>query len=230
MPHVVDDDFASILVDVGEDAVGAPIELAVRLTVPRRVVPVSGRPELGISDTVKLLLYLGNSFAVQSLERRLEAASEGNVVGHGWYATAAVTAVTFGSPCLVSRFASTHDARSLSCTYTDLFGVFKFTVRIRIYVRMNYPCHHKRQVENEKKGMSTVVDMELTAREHEVVTDIWGEHTASDLRKIEAEQLWTMHDQVTDAVQLSYEDDDVDTTGILLPLEGKIAQVLYERL
>ena len=39
-----------------------------------------------------------------------------------------------------------------------------------------------------------------------------------------------MHDRVTDAVQLCYEDNDVESLGILLPLEGKIVQVLSTRL
>ncbi len=39
-----------------------------------------------------------------------------------------------------------------------------------------------------------------------------------------------MHDHVTDAVQLSYDDDDVDSLGILLPFEAKMARILYERL
>lgn len=42
--------------------------------------------------------------------------------------------------------------------------------------------------------------------------------------------LVTMHESVSDAVQLSYEDSDVDSLGILLPIEGKIVQVLHERL
>ncbi|EMA29305.1 hypothetical protein C445_17184 [Halobiforma lacisalsi AJ5] len=39
-----------------------------------------------------------------------------------------------------------------------------------------------------------------------------------------------MHDRVSKAVQASYEDNDVDSLGILLPLERKILDVLYERL
>lgn len=72
--------------------------------------------------------------------------------------------------------------------------------------------------------------MELTEREHRVVSNTWGEDTPDDLREIDTEQLWAMHDRVTDAVQLSYEEDDVESLGILLPLEGKIVQVLHSRL
>jgi hypothetical protein len=39
-----------------------------------------------------------------------------------------------------------------------------------------------------------------------------------------------MHERVTDAVQLSYEDDDRESLGILLPLEGKIVQTLHSRI
>lgn len=72
--------------------------------------------------------------------------------------------------------------------------------------------------------------MELTEREYRTVTNIWGDDTPDDLREIDTEQLVAMHDRVTDAVQLSYEDDDVESLGILLPLEGKITQVLHGRL
>jgi len=72
--------------------------------------------------------------------------------------------------------------------------------------------------------------MELTEREYRTVTNIWGDDTPEDLREIDTEQLVAMHERVTDAVQLSYEDDDVESLGILLPLEGKIVQVLHSRL
>lgn len=72
--------------------------------------------------------------------------------------------------------------------------------------------------------------MELTDREHEVVTNVYGEGTPRDLHEIETEQLVAMHERVSKAVQASYDDDDVDSLGILLPLEGKITNVLYERL
>lgn len=51
-----------------------------------------------------------------------------------------------------------------------------------------------------------------------------------DLRELETGELVAMHGQVADAVQLSYEDDDVESLGILLPLEKKVVQVLHERL
>jgi hypothetical protein len=71
--------------------------------------------------------------------------------------------------------------------------------------------------------------MELTDREYEVVTNIYGD-MPRNLRAVETEELVAMHDGVSDAVQLSYEDDDVESLGILLPLESKIVQVLQERL
>lgn len=71
--------------------------------------------------------------------------------------------------------------------------------------------------------------MELTDREHEVVTNVYGDEMPTDLHEIKTEQLVAMHDRVTQAVQLSY-DDDVESLGILLPLEGKITNVLYDRL
>jgi hypothetical protein len=72
--------------------------------------------------------------------------------------------------------------------------------------------------------------MELTEREYRTVTNIWGDNTPDDLREIDTEQLWAMHERVTDAVQLSYEDDDRESLGILLPLEGKIVQTLHSRI
>lgn len=81
------DDHTSILIDVREDTVGAPVVLPVRLAAPRSVIPISGRPPLGVSDAVKLLLKLGSSLTVKRLKRRLETALEANVVGHGSSAT-----------------------------------------------------------------------------------------------------------------------------------------------
>mgnify|MGYP007020471142 CR=1 FL=1 len=72
--------------------------------------------------------------------------------------------------------------------------------------------------------------MELTDREYEVVTNIYGDETPRDLREIDTQQLVAMHDGVSDAVQLSYKDDDVESLGILLPLETKIARTLHQRL
>jgi hypothetical protein len=72
--------------------------------------------------------------------------------------------------------------------------------------------------------------MELTNREYEVVTNIYGDDTPHDLREIETEQLVAMHDRTSQAIQASYDDEDTDSLGILLPLEGKVLQVLHERL
>ena len=72
--------------------------------------------------------------------------------------------------------------------------------------------------------------MELTDREYEVVSNVYGDETPRDLREIDTQQLVAMHDRVTDAVQLCYEDNDVESLAILLPLEGKIVQVLSTRL
>lgn len=72
--------------------------------------------------------------------------------------------------------------------------------------------------------------MELTSREQTVVENVWGEEMPVDLRQLDTQQLVAMHDRVSKAVQVSYEDDDADSLGILLPLEGKIVHVLHERL
>lgn len=37
--------------------------------------------------------------------------------------------------------------------------------------------------------------------------ETWGDDTSEDLREIDTEQLVAMHDHITDAVQLSYEDN-----------------------
>lgn len=72
--------------------------------------------------------------------------------------------------------------------------------------------------------------MELTDREHEVVTNVYSEETPQDLREVETQQLIAMHDRVSRAVQASFDDDDVDSLGILLPLDGKVVRVLHERV
>ncbi len=72
--------------------------------------------------------------------------------------------------------------------------------------------------------------MSLTDREHDVVTNIWGDETPDELRQLDTEQLVAMHDRVSRAVQASYDDNDVDSLGILLPLERKIIGVLHDRL
>ena len=72
--------------------------------------------------------------------------------------------------------------------------------------------------------------MSLTDREHDVVTNIWGDETPADLRELDTEQLVVMHDRVSKAVQASYADDDIDSLGIVLPLERKILGVLHDRL
>ena len=72
--------------------------------------------------------------------------------------------------------------------------------------------------------------MELTNREKTVVENVWGEDVPTDLREIKTEQLVAIHDRVSKAVQASYADDDVDSLGILLPLEAKVVRVLHQRL
>lgn len=62
---------------------------------------------------------------------------------------------------------------------------------------------------------------ELTEREHEVATNVWGQDTPTNLREIDTEQLVAMHDRVSKAVQASYDDNDIESLGILLPLERK---------
>ena len=80
-----------------------------------------------------------------------------------------------------------------------------------------------------RANMST---MELTDREYEVVTNVYGEEMPRDLRQVETEQLVAMHERVSEAIQACYveEPTDRDSLGIFLPLEGKIVQVLHERL
>lgn len=72
--------------------------------------------------------------------------------------------------------------------------------------------------------------MKMTDREHKVITNIWGDDTPIDLRKIETDQLVVMHGRVSDAVQLSFDEDDVESLRILLPLETKITRILEERV
>jgi len=73
------------------------------------------------------------------------------------------------------------------------------------------------------------VPMELAEREHDVVTNIWGRTVSSDLRKETDEQLWDMRRKISKTVDQCYEDDDMESLGILLGIELKVSQVLSER-
>lgn len=74
--------------------------------------------------------------------------------------------------------------------------------------------------------------MELTDQEYEVVTNVYGNETPRDLRGIDTEQLVAMYERVARGVQGCYAEENVDrdSLGILLPLENKIIQGLYQRL
>lgn len=74
--------------------------------------------------------------------------------------------------------------------------------------------------------------MELTDREYEVVTNVYGDEIPRDLREVETEQLVAIHERVSKAIQACYIEDpvDKDSLGIFLPMEDKIIQVLHERL
>ena len=91
---LVDDDPLQRLVNVDEDTVGAPVVLAARLSVPVRVSPISSRTKLVSCNLVKLLLNPRDSLRLQSLKRRFNTASEGNVVGHGIQDIAGSTATS----------------------------------------------------------------------------------------------------------------------------------------
>lgn len=75
------------------------------------------------------------------------------------------------------------------------------------------------------------VDTSLYHREHDVLTNIWGDELPSNLRDIKDESLlWEMRGKLSDAVEECYHDDDMDALGILFPLEYKISEILSERL
>lgn len=73
------------------------------------------------------------------------------------------------------------------------------------------------------------MDTTLSNREHDTITNIWGEAIPDDLRKVDTAALWEMKQQVGDAVELSYSDDDMEAMGVLCPLEVKISQAISER-
>ena len=58
----------------------------------------------------------------------------------------------------------------------------------------------------------------LDDQEYTVVTNIWGTDVPEDLRDLSRDMLIDMHDRISRAVQLSFDDDDKDSLGILLPL------------
>jgi hypothetical protein len=72
--------------------------------------------------------------------------------------------------------------------------------------------------------------MELTEREHAVVTSVWGEDIPANLRAVDQRQLVAMHDRISRAVQTAYTDDDEESLAVLLPIERKLVTVLADRL
>lgn len=70
--------------------------------------------------------------------------------------------------------------------------------------------------------------MELTEREHTVITNIWDDETPQDIREIDQTQLIAMHDQVSRAVPASFEDEDTESFSLLIPIERNILTVLEE--
>jgi hypothetical protein len=72
--------------------------------------------------------------------------------------------------------------------------------------------------------------MELTDREHEVVTRVWSEDIPRNLREETDRQLVAMHDRISQAVQTAYVDDDEESLALLLPIERKLVTVLHDRL
>jgi len=72
--------------------------------------------------------------------------------------------------------------------------------------------------------------MELTDREHEVVTRVWSEDIPRNLRGETDRQLVAMHDRISRAVQTAYVDDDEESLALLLPIERKLVTVLHDRL
>ena len=72
--------------------------------------------------------------------------------------------------------------------------------------------------------------MELTDREHAVVTSVWGADIPRNLVEVDQEQLVAMHDRISQAVQTAYVDDDEESLAVLLPIERKLVTVLQDRL
>ena len=68
----------------------------------------------------------------------------------------------------------------------------------------------------------------LGERERETASNIWGDVPQS-LRDVSTDKLWEMKERVSDAIELSYEDDDMASMGVLCPLGVKITHVLSER-
>lgn len=73
------------------------------------------------------------------------------------------------------------------------------------------------------------VDLALSDREYDVLTNIWGSGLSRSLHQLDEYLLWEMRHQVSEAVHACYDDDDMDAMGILFPLEYKITRVLAER-
>jgi hypothetical protein len=71
--------------------------------------------------------------------------------------------------------------------------------------------------------------MELTNREYEVVSNVYGDDTPPDLREIDTQQLVAMHDRVTDAVRLWLRGQRCGVVGDSVAAGRKIVQVLSTR-
>lgn len=72
--------------------------------------------------------------------------------------------------------------------------------------------------------------MQLTDKEHDVVTDHWDNSIPSELNEVETEQLLEMVVHVARAVGASIQDGDVESLEVLEPLEEKISNALRQRL
>lgn len=73
------------------------------------------------------------------------------------------------------------------------------------------------------------VEIDLTEREYDTMTNIWGTDVPRDVREIETELLWEIKQRVSKAVVACYDDDDMEALGILLSIEVTVSQVLGER-
>lgn len=70
---------------------------------------------------------------------------------------------------------------------------------------------------------------DFTDEEYKTITNIWSDDTSRNPGDIDTDLLIAMHERVTDAVQLSFEMNDVVSLQILLSIEEKVVSTLIER-
>lgn len=69
----------------------------------------------------------------------------------------------------------------------------------------------------------------LRDREIETANNIWGPDLPRDLGLLDSDVLWEMYHRTSEAIEESYQDDDMEAMGVLCPLNVRVTQELSRR-